>query len=132
MPKHRTSLRNARLYEAAARRRWREKDARAVLKAWRRSGLSKRAFARSIAVDPQRLLWWCKRLETTGRVLSLRAEETPTSTLTLIPTTVVSPTPTAAVTVRLPRSVRIEIADPAVVPPTWIAMLLVELRKVAP
>jgi transposase-like protein len=132
MPKHRTSSRDGQEFQAPVRRRWREKDAREVLKEWRRSGLSARAFARALGLDPQRLLWWRRRLETTGGDLSPPTEETSTSALTLIPTTVVSPAPSASITVRLPRSVRIEIADPTLVPPTWIAVLLAELRKAAP
>lgn len=41
---------------------WTEDHARSVLKAWRESGQSGAAFARSIGVVAQRLFWWRKRL----------------------------------------------------------------------
>ena len=132
MPKYSTSSQYTSLTAVLARRRWGEKDARAVLKAWRRSGLSVHAFAHSVGLDAQRLFWWRKRLENAGDLLPPRTEQKPTSSLTLIPTTVVSTARCASVTVRLPRGARIEVADPALVSPAWIAELVAQIRKVAP
>jgi hypothetical protein len=39
-----------------------EVEARGVLEAWRRSGLSIEAFARGRGLVPQRLHWWRKKL----------------------------------------------------------------------
>lgn len=41
---------------------WTEVEARGVLEAWRRSGLSVEAFARSRGLVAQRLHWWKKKL----------------------------------------------------------------------
>jgi hypothetical protein len=41
---------------------WTEVEARSVLEAWRRSGLSIEAFARGRGLVPQRLHWWRKKL----------------------------------------------------------------------
>ena len=41
---------------------WTEVEARSVLEAWRRSGLSIDAFARGRGLVPQRLHWWRKKL----------------------------------------------------------------------
>lgn len=133
MPKPKIILQGTSRLAVPSRRRWRENDARRVLKAWGRSGLSASAFARSIGVDAQRLLWWRKRLEIGAEELRALDDGSPqTSALTLIPTTVVSSTPSTSVTVRLPRAVRLDIADPGQVSPAWIAELLAEIRRVAP
>ena len=41
---------------------WTEIEARGVLEAWRRSGLSIEAFARGRGLVPQRLHWWKKKI----------------------------------------------------------------------
>jgi hypothetical protein len=41
---------------------WTEVEARSVLGAWKKSGLSIERFARSRGLVPQRLYWWKKRL----------------------------------------------------------------------
>lgn len=41
---------------------WTEVEARSVLGAWRKSGLSVEAFARSRGLVPQRLYWWKRKL----------------------------------------------------------------------
>jgi len=41
---------------------WREPEARAILREWRRSGLSADAFARSRGFSSMRLWYWQKRL----------------------------------------------------------------------
>ncbi len=41
---------------------WTEVEARGVLEAWKRSGLSIERYARSRGLVPQRLHWWKKKL----------------------------------------------------------------------
>jgi hypothetical protein len=41
---------------------WTEIEARGVLEAWKRSGLSLDAYARGRGLVPQRLHWWKKKL----------------------------------------------------------------------
>jgi hypothetical protein len=41
-----------------ARVQWSEVEARGVLEAWRRSGLSLERFAKQRGIIPQRLRWW--------------------------------------------------------------------------
>jgi hypothetical protein len=48
--------------EAAARRPWREADARVLIEAWRHSGQTLTAFARSYDVHPERLARWQRLL----------------------------------------------------------------------
>ena len=55
---------------------WTEVEARSVLGAWKRSGLSVEAFARSRGLVPQRVHFWKKKLrydvvEEKGRALAL-------------------------------------------------------------
>lgn len=91
-----------------------------------RSGLSDRAFAKRRGIDPQRLWWWRKRLDTTGTKkaevgfveLAVRSPATPMLR---------APMPTASMTAG-----RIEIllgngrvvATPVDVDPTVLARLL--------
>jgi hypothetical protein len=42
---------------------WSELEARAVLSAWRSSGVSIERFATARGIVPQRLRWWKKKLE---------------------------------------------------------------------
>jgi len=102
-----------------------------VLAAWRRSGLSARAFAGSIGIDAQRLLWWRKRLE--AGVDAPSATTPPaTAELTFIPATIVPSGPAAAVRLRLSGGVCLEIGDAAAVSPAWVAAVVAELGKVVP
>jgi transposase-like protein len=50
--------------EAVARRRWRAGDARVLIEAWRQSGQTLTAFARSYDVHPERLGRWHRLLRT--------------------------------------------------------------------
>ena len=45
------------------RAQWSEHEARAVINAWRRSGLSVERFAEERGLVPQRIYWWRKKLE---------------------------------------------------------------------
>ena len=45
-----------------ARGQWSEVEARGVLEAWRRSGLSVQRFAKQRGIVPQRLRWWKMKL----------------------------------------------------------------------
>lgn len=58
---------------------WTEVEARAVLEAWRRSGVGLERFARSRGLVPQRLYWWKRKLRfdesTTPALLPVRVTE---------------------------------------------------------
>jgi len=41
---------------------WTEVEARGMLEAWKRSGVSIEKFARGRGLTPQRLFWWKRRL----------------------------------------------------------------------
>lgn len=45
---------------------WTEIEARGVLDAWKKSGASLEAFARSRGLVPQRLYWWKRKLGIAG------------------------------------------------------------------
>lgn len=45
------------------RAQWSEHEARAVIGAWRKSGVSIERFAESRGLVPQRIYWWRKKLE---------------------------------------------------------------------
>jgi hypothetical protein len=101
--------------------RWREPNARRVVARWRASGLSACAFARANGLaDEQRLSWWRKRLEK-------KSETTALAPLMFIPAEMTGGP--AAVVVRLPCGVVLELADVAAVPTNWIAALAAELKR---
>ena len=58
-----------------ALRRWREKDARVVLAAWRASGQRLGTFARVHGFEDQRLRWWRDRLDDQPALLPVRVLE---------------------------------------------------------
>jgi len=101
-----------------ADRRWRQKDAEAVLAAWEESGLSLSGFAAERGVNVQRLSWWRKRLEERGRAVAHRRKERPAA-VSFIPAVV--SVSGVRVVVRLPRGVEVEVGDTAAVPPAWLA-----------
>ncbi len=49
------------------RARWSEHEARGAISAWRKSGLSIEQFARERGLVPQRIYWWRKKLEGSGK-----------------------------------------------------------------
>jgi len=99
--------------------RWRETQARRVLRWWSDSGLSASGFARAHGLNPQRLRWWRKRLGT--------RDETVLAPLTFLPAEVTGVG--AATVVRLPGGVAVELGDVGAVPTSWIAALAAELRR---
>lgn len=99
-------------------RRWRRKDAEAVLAGWKESGLSLSRFAAEQGVNVQRLSWWRKQLKERGGAGRGRPERG-SAAVSFIPG-VVSGSP-AAVVLRLPRGVEVEVADAAAVPAAWLA-----------
>lgn len=69
------------------RGQWSEHEARGLLSAWRKSGLSIEAFAKQQGFVPQRLRWWRKKLEaaTTTAVVKREGE------IALLPVQVAQP-----------------------------------------
>ena len=83
--------------------------------AWARSGLTLEEFGRRHDVGAAKLGWWKRRLES----------ETSES-IALVP--MVATTSMAAVTVRI-GAVEVEVRDPAVVTPAWLAELVSDLAS---
>jgi transposase-like protein len=94
---------------------WSEDDARTILDDWRRSGDSIAAFARMHGVAAPRLYWWKKRLWPTPGAAP---------TLSLVPASIVSVE--AAVTIRLPGEIAIEVSSAS---PSWVAAMIAELTR---
>lgn len=72
------------------RGQWSEHEARGVVAAWRKSGLSLERFAKERALVPQRIRWWVKKLE--GK--QTKPTSTATGGLSLLPVKVL-PAPVA-------------------------------------
>ena len=97
--------------------RWGAEEARRVLAAWRRSGLSMNAFAREHGFTAQRLGWWKQKVGEGGAELAH-----------FVPVVVGRATAggTAAVTVvvRSPRGTAVEVLDAQAVSPEWLSVLV--------
>lgn len=76
-----------------SRTQWSEVEARGVLSAWRKSGLSVEKFAVERGLHPQRLYWWKRKLE------DERPEPAPT--LAMLPVKIAEPKRGEPVTVLL-------------------------------
>jgi transposase-like protein len=98
---------------------WTEDEARAVFAAWRASDESLSAFARRHGIGVQRLYWWKRRLGSTTNA---------GSTLSLVPAKVIE-AEAAAVTIRLPSGIAIEIASGS---PRLVAAIVTELTRSSP
>ncbi len=59
-----------------AHRHWSEVEARAVLEAWRRSGLPLETFAKQRGFVPQRLRWWRDKLAGVAKTAAIAATPT--------------------------------------------------------
>lgn len=104
----------------ASNHEWTEDDARIVLEEWRRSGTTLAAFARQRGVSAPRLYWWRRRLS---------SSETRTSSVSLVPATIVSTT-APAIVIQLANGIAVEVAGAgAGVSPAWIAEVVVALAR---
>ena len=69
------------------RGQWSEHEARGVLSAWRKSGLTLEKFARDRKLTPQRVRWWKAKLESTTTTALVQSPEP----LALLPVQVTEP-----------------------------------------
>lgn len=97
--------------------RWRAEDAARELRTWAASGESAAEYARRRGLKTQRLLWWKKRLN------SAVAQEHTTFVPAIIRAT------SAVATLHAGGEVVLEIADPAAVPPEWLAAFAVAVER---
>lgn len=108
-----------------SRQHWTADTAAEVLSQWKSSGLSLAAFARRQGLTAQRIAWWRDRLERPGKSASPGRSQL--SAIRFVPAVVRDRAPAfveAAVTIRLRGGGRVEVADPARVPPQWLCALL--------
>jgi hypothetical protein len=96
---------------------WTEDDARLVLDEWRQSGQTIAAFARERHMSAPRLYWWRKRLP---------KDDVPAPVMSLVPAKVVTRTKAAAVVIRLPSGIEIELGDAS---PSMVAAMVGELER---
>ena len=95
---------------------WTENEARLALDEWRQSGQTIAAFAREHHMSAPRLYWWRKRLPKDGAA----------PMLSLVPATIVAQPEMAAIVIRLPSGVAIEMASAS---PHVIAAVVSELER---
>ena len=97
---------------------WTEDDARLVLDEWRRSGLTIAGFARERDMSAPRLYWWRRRLS--------KAVAAAAPAMSLVPAKIVTRSEAAAVVIRLPSGVAIEMANAS---PSLVAAIVSELER---
>jgi transposase-like protein len=98
-------------------KRWGAEEARRVLAAWRRSGLSMNAFAQEHGFVAQRLGWWKQKVGEGGAEL---ARFVPV----VVGPTTTSATASATVLLRSPRGTVVEVLDAQAVSPEWLSTLV--------
>jgi transposase-like protein len=109
--------------------RWTQEDAERVLSVVAASGESIEAFARRHELVPERLYRWRRRLGD-ARPRATAAVAGASEAAQFIPVVVRGAgSGTAAVAITL-GALKIEVADPGSVPPTWLASLVAELGGV--
>jgi transposase-like protein len=115
-------------------RQWTEEEARRLLAACARSGLSMRAFAMRSGLRPRRLYWWMKRLrlETIAEAPRTarrpkRTESAPRFVPVVVKNTAASAK--AAIVIRRGATTRMEIDPSAMVSPAWVAAVMLELER---
>lgn len=105
--------------------RWTPAEARQMLAAWKKSGLSMSAFAMRRGVRADRLAWWRKRLR------DWNEEKAPALSAGLVPALITGAPlgASAQAVVRLPLDVAIEVMDVAAVSPEWVSAVARELSR---
>lgn len=122
---------------------WTEDEARRLLAACARSGLSMRAFAMRSGLRPRRLYWWMKRLglETiadaveTPRKPRRRKRSSGDSAARFLPVVVTDAPARAKAPIVVRRgdstTTTMEIDATAAVSPAWVAAVMIELERAA-
>jgi len=108
-----------------SRQYWTADTAAEVLSQWKSSGLSLSAFARRQGLTAQRIAWWRDRLVAPDK--SARPRRPQLAAIRFVPAVVRDSVPAfgeAAVTIRLRGGGRVEVSDPARVPPEWLCAVL--------
>ena len=103
-------------------RKWTKVDGERLIAAWQESGLSVREFARQHGIDAQRVQWWKRRI--VG--IEGRANEREHQSARFVPVIArrgEGPHPMVIVKVG---DVVVEVHEPSVVAPGWIAALVSE------
>jgi len=109
--------------------RWTAKDAERVLSAWRMSGMSMSAFAKSRGLKEQRLSWWKKRIaEWSPGALTASAERRPRFVPAVLGAAIPAMGSPPLVAIRLSDGTVVEIGETERVAAKWICELVAALR----
>lgn len=107
---------------------WTAAKARQVLADWKVTGLPLATFARQQGLNDARLRWWKTRLGDWSDAVSLAPA--PAFIPAVVCEVVEAASPAVPpVTVRLPGSVVLEVADPAAVPSKWLTAVVSGLSR---
>lgn len=109
-------------------RKWTKLDGERLVAAWQESGLSITEFARRHGVHPQRVQWWKRRI--VGVTNATKVGEPQSARFVPVIARRSADSPPAAI-VRV-GDVVIEVHEPSVVAPGWVAVVISEYaRKLA-
>jgi transposase-like protein len=110
--------------KALAERKWSAEEARFVLRAQERSGLSVHAFAREHGLSHERLYRWVRKLGAS----SDHAPAHDVADIEFTPVVLTNSRTAPVVTVRVD-DVELEVADPSGVDPSWLAAVIALVRS---
>lgn len=107
---------------------WSAEEARRVLEEWRASGLALGRFARERGIGAERLRWWKKRLG------DWKEKVGGSQGVGLVPMVLSEPEAAgaagkAAVVVRVPGGIVVEVEEPAGVSTEWLVKLVSQLSR---
>lgn len=106
-------------------RKWTKLEGERLVAAWQESGLSVSEFARQHGVDAQRVQWWKRRIVGVTRGTKEREHQAARFVPVIARRSADSP---PAVVVRV-GDVVIEVHEPSVVAPGWLAVVMAECTR---
>lgn len=109
-------------------RHWTAAEGGRVIAAWQKSGLSVREFARRHELDAQRVQWWKRKLVGVRGAAVGDREAAPAHFVPVI-TRRAEDAARAAAIVRIGSDIVIEVHEPSIVAPGWLAAMLSELMR---
>jgi hypothetical protein len=122
----------ARTWKRLAKKdRWTEADGRAAVEAWQRSGLPLQRFAREKGLPWWRVRWWWRKLVRDSSQESKRKPARPSEEVRFVPAIVTGAgmSHEAAVVVRFPDGLEVEVRHGEQPRPEEVARLVAQLRR---
>ncbi|MBL4683069.1 MAG: hypothetical protein JKY37_00655 [Nannocystaceae bacterium] len=116
----------------AGKRRWSEAEARSVVEAWRASGQRAQTFAREHGLGAWKLRYWAPLIEATSRTKKTASSSRLSTPIEFVPAILTGAVSgeRAAVVIRLPDGIAVEIHDAEHARPDDVGRMVASLRGV--